>query len=307
MNSTRELLIRRAKFLETIRRYFEQQHVAPVDTRLLSCYGATDPAVNNMQASDESGVHQGFLQTSPEFAMKRLLAKDSGDIYQICPAFRASETGRLHRAEFRMLEWYRLGFDHHQLMNDVQALVSSLIPDLSWQRLSYADLFHEHTGINPHKASSDLLFARASKSMTLTEQDAADRSLLLDIIFSHQIQPQVKENEAMFIYDFPREQAAYARLRNEDPVVASRFELLIGEVEIANGYHEVNEAVEQAKRHAAERKVRARRGQLDAQIDPDFIGSLDGGLPDCAGVAIGLDRLMMIAFRQESLADGEIL
>lgn len=303
----RDTLALRAEFLSKIYLHFDTQGVLPVRTPLLSAFGATDPSVSNMAVAAENGDAQGFLQTSPEFAMKRLLAQGSGDIYQICAAFRAGEEGRLHRPEFSMLEWYRLGFDISRLMDDVQNLIEKLTPNLSWRRTSCLELFQDHVGIDPHLASDDLLFTRANLSIKLGADDAHDRALMLDVIFSRQIQPSLAHGEALFVYDFPKEQAAYARIRDENPMVASRFELIIGGIEIANGYHEVTDAVEQARRHAGERKIRNRRAQLDMDVDPAFLASLSGPMPDCSGVAIGLDRLMMITFGQESLLEGEIL
>jgi elongation factor P--(R)-beta-lysine ligase len=305
--STREKLTAQAGFVSAIREYFVQHGVLPVRTHLLGDFGSTDPSVCNMSATDESGTQLGFLQTSPEFAMKRLLSEGSGDIYQICAAFRAEEAGRLHRPEFSILEWYRLGFDHHQLMDDVEALVNTIVPNLQWRRCSYRELFKEHVGIDPHSASNELLFTRANLSVSLESQDLTERSLLLDIIFSQQIQPTLSGGEALFVYDFPHEQAAYAIIRDTDPPVASRFELLIGDIEIANGYHEVTDGVEQARRHARERGIRAKSGQKNIEIDPKFLSAFEKNMPECAGVAIGLDRLMMISFDQNSLKEAEIL
>ncbi len=304
---TRALLLQQAEFITRIRAHFEARGVLHVQTPLLGNHGATDPSVSNMSVVAESGLEMGYLQTSPEFAMKRLLAKGSGDIYQICQAFRAGEEGQLHNPAFSMLEWYRVGFDDHQLMDDVQTLIMDLIPGITWQRLSCAELFQQTVGINPHLASDDLLFTRAGLSVDLTEEDLSDRALLLDVIFSQQIQPNLSRREALFVYDFPKEQAAYARLRDEEPMLASRFELIIGGVEIANGYHEVIDSVEQARRHAAERRIRAGRSQVDIDIDPEFLAALQGTMPDCSGVAVGIDRLLMLALGQDSLAESRIL
>lgn len=304
---TRAALKTQADFLAIIRHYFDGQDVLPVQTPLLSRFGATDPSVLNMSVRDEAGDDLGYLQTSPEFAMKRLLAKGSGDIYQICQAFRAGESGPLHQPEFSMLEWYRLGIDHHQLMDDVQNLLSRLINELSWRRVSYASLFQESVGIDPHLASDDLLFTRANLSVDMTDADLQNRSLMLDIIFSQQIQPELPVGEALFVYDYPKEQAAYAKLRDEKPMVASRFELMINGVEIANGYHEVIDTVEQARRHAGERKIRSARAQADIHVDPEFLAALGETMPPCAGVAVGLDRVMMLATGQGSISEGRLL
>ena len=304
--SLRATLGAQAEILDHIRAYFAAADVIAVDTQSLRDYGVTDPSVENMSVCDESGAPLGYLQFSPEFAMKQLLAAGSGDIYQICRAFRASESGRLHRSEFRILEWYRLGFDHHRLMDEVEALLTPLLPHKTWRRTSYAALFREHIGADPHRASNDLLFTRAGLSMDLSPDAITDRSLLFDIIFSHQIQPKLSSGEALFIFDFPKEQAAYALIRDETPLLSSRFELLVDSVELANGYHEVTDPIEQAKRHQQERQRRQSRGLKDIDFDPAFIAALDSGLPACAGVAIGLDRLMMTAMAQDSLSGLEM-
>ena len=299
--AVRETLIRQAELLTHIRHFFAEREVIEVDTCALAEYGATDPTVVNMSVSDEADVGIGFLQFSPEIAMKCLLAEGSGDIFQICHAFRAGETGRIHRPEFRMLEWYRLGFDHHQLMAELRLLLEPLLDGYTWREASYAELFKAHVGIDPHHASADLLFARAGLSMDLAANAIDDRNLLFDVIFSHQIQPQLDANQALFIYDFPREQAAYAKISDNPPHHSARFELLIGTTEIANGYHEVVDPVEQAKRHAQERALRQQRGCRDIEFDPKLIAAMEAGLPSCAGVAVGLDRLMMVIWGLDSL------
>lgn len=303
----RSAISRQAEILALIRNYFESHDVLPVQTPVLSRYGTTDPSVSNMSVVAEEGESQGYLQTSPEFAMKRLLSKGSGDIYQICPAFRAGESGQLHCPEFSILEWYRIGFDHHQLMDDVEHLLSDIVTQITWRRISCATLFQEAVGINPHTASDDLLFTRANLSVDLPAEDLRNRALMLDVIFSEQIQPTLPSGEALFVYDYPVEQAAYARIRSEEPMVASRFELIIEGIEIANGYHEVIDAVEQARRHALERKIRATRSQTDIDVDPEFLAALGQAMPESAGVAIGLDRLIMLALGQQSIAEGRLL
>ena len=306
MADLRNALARQAEIVAKITAYFAAENVLPVDTRLLRDHGVTDPAVNNMLVSDEAGDALGYLQFSPEFAMKILLAHGSGDIYQLCRAFRGGESGRLHRSEFRILEWYRLGFDHHRLMDDVQALLAPLIPDRCWDRVSYRELFLAQIGFEPHLASNEQLFAQAQMSLSLESRDVHDRSLLFDIIFSHQIQPKLTSGQALFIFDFPKEQAAYALLRDEDPQVASRFELLVDGVELANGYHELTDPKEQLHRHEVERTRRARAGQEDVSFDPEFIAALERGMPNCAGVALGVDRLLMIILGADSLLAAEM-
>ncbi|MGR8950276.1 MAG: EF-P lysine aminoacylase EpmA [Gammaproteobacteria bacterium] len=305
-SALRDKLRAHAQVLEHVRRYFAAREVVEVDTCALAGYGATDPSVTNMRVRDEHDNELGYLQFSPEFAMKRLLSEGSGDIYQICRAYRGEECGRIHRPEFRILEWYRLGFDMRELMGEVQDLLDPLIAGVSWREMSYAELFKAHVGIDPHSTSSDSLFARASLSMELNEAAVDDRGLLFDIIFSHQIQPQLNAGDALFVYDFPREQAAYAQISDNPPHPAFRFELLVGSLEIANGYQEVLDPIEQAKRHAQERARRRSRGQIDIEFDPNFIAALERGVPPCSGVAVGLDRLLMVISQVDSLDSVEM-
>jgi len=294
--ATVDTLRRRAEVLREIRRYFVEVDALEVETPLLMPCGSPDPALNSFIAhphcDPESGL-SGFLQTSPEFAMKRLLAAGSGDIYQLCHAFRAEEPGRHHLAEFTLLEWYRLGFDHHRLMDDVESLVTRVLPALNFVRRSYAELFRDGLGLDPHiTKTEELADAVVSRNIELGVA-VNDRATLLDALFSDLLLRDSARSEALFVYDFPIEHAAYARTEPGPPPLAQRFELLIGGVEIANGYFEVVDRTEQEARHAAENGVRRRLGLPEIALDPLFLAALENGLPECAGVALGVDRLVM--------------
>ncbi|MBI2799579.1 MAG: EF-P lysine aminoacylase GenX [Gammaproteobacteria bacterium] len=289
-----EILRRRAICLHRIREYFVAQGVLEVETPLLARCGTTDPALSSFAVLDPDGS-QRFLQTSPEFAMKRLLAAGSGDIYQIAHAFRREERSCLHLEEFSIVEWYRVGFDHHQLMDDVEGLLRAVGFRREIKRDTYATLCERFAGLNPHTASTSALaeYARQSGAQ-VSAADRDDRALLLDLLFGCGVLPRLRAAGALLIHDFPREHAAYAKLTNTKPPVAERFELIIGGVEIANGFHEVTAPDEQAARHARENQLRQMRGLPEMAIDSALLAALSAGLPPCAGVAIGLDRLLMV-------------
>jgi len=292
--ASRTVLARRAGILADIRAHFASEGVLEVDTPLLGIAGAGDPAIESVAL--ELDGRRYYLQTSPESAMKRLLAAGSGDIYQVCKAFRHEERSALHRCEFTILEWYRLGFDHHRLMDDVAALVARVLPGLRLARASFAELSARCGAPDPHLAPTAALAEFAQDvGLRLSAADSGDRVLLLDLLLSELVRRAWPAGEGGFVYDFPLEQAAYARVRDESPPVASRFELVIDGVELANGWHELNDLAEQRARHDAELAARGARGQPSMPPDPRLLAALATGLPDCAGVAIGIDRLVMLA------------
>ena len=303
-SATHSALRQRAQCLRQVREYFFTEQVLEVDTPLLMPWGSSDPSLSNFSVQSPEGFSPmltGYLQTSPEFAMKRLLAAGSGDIYQLGHAFRAEQPTPHHLPEFVLLEWYRLGFDHHRLMDDVQALVASILPGLSFVRHRYADVFFETFGINPHSATiEELINCGVGRGIELGHA-AADRSLLLEALFSVLFLRATPANEAAFIYDFPVEQSAYARIAAGPPAVAQRFELLVGGLEVANGYFEVADYREQMHRHEQEKVRRDRLGLPFVEVDPRFLEALQIGLPDCSGVAVGVDRIIMLSAKAETI------
>ena len=234
--------------------------------------------------------------------MKRLLAAGSGPIYQICRAFRDAESGRLHNPEFTLLEWYRPDFDHHMLMDEMDALLDQLLgPASANRRLSYRDAFVQHGGIDPFQISTDALAARArDASLNVTGSSPSERDSLLDFLFSHCVQPALGDGR-VYVFDYPASQAALARVRACEPAVAERFELFVNGIEIANGYHELTDADEQRRRFAVDGGARRRLGLEPMPVDERLIAALAHGLPDCAGVALGLDRLLMIAAAETNI------
>ena len=276
-----------------------------VDTPAIARSGASDVHIASLSTICRAGAAAGgqfYLQSSPEFAMKRLLAAGSGPIYQICRAFRDAESGRLHNPEFTLLEWYRPGFDHHGLMDELDTLMSRVLgPAGTTRRLTYREAFVEHGGLDVFEASTHALLARAEDSgLTLSGDSPVERDMLLDFLFSHVVQPALGDGR-VYVYDFPASQAALARVRATRPPVAERFELFLNGIEIANGYHELADADEQRQRFAADGVARKRLGLAQMPVDERLLAALTHGLPDCAGVAVGLDRLFMIAAGESSI------
>lgn len=300
---TLQSLAARARLLANIREFFAQRGILEVETPLLNPTGTTDPNIESFTTLSTGTVL--YLHTSPEFAMKRLLAAGSGPIYQICKVFRAEEKGRFHHPEFTMLEWYRLGMDHHALMNEVADLFAALGVPASIRRRSYADVFDARVGLNPHTASNEAL-REWIKSMAISSESTlpllADRAQLLDFVFGFYVAPELGQDGPEFVFDFPVEQAALARIRPGCLPVAERFELFWNGVELANGFHELTEADEQRQRFTADNEKRRKRGQSEIAVDHRLIQALDSGLPTCAGVAIGLDRLLMLSENEPFLA-----
>lgn len=290
-----QVLHARARMLAGIREFFAVRGVLEVETPILSSAGNSDPNLTSFWLSLPDGSRR-YLHTSPEFAMKRLLAAGTGPIYQIARVFRANERGRLHNPEFTMLEWYRPGWDHHRLMDEVDELLQSLAGTPPAARLSYAEVFRSHCGIDPHVADNETLRAvgrRLGIALISAEVENVTRDEWLDLLMSHVVAPALGREGPAFVFDFPVSQAALARVRPGDPAVAERFELLIDGMELANGFHELVDASEQRQRFNADLAVRHARGLETMPIDERLLAALHVGLPPCAGVALGLDRLLM--------------
>ncbi len=303
--ATIEVLRARAALLNKVRAFFAARDVLEVETPALVSAAVTDPHLRSL-ASCYTGPaapagRRLFLQTSPESAMKRLLAAGSGPIWQLARVFRDGEAGRLHNPEFTMLEWYRPGFDHHQLMDEVEALVASLLAMPSgFERLTYAEAFRRRLDIDPHIAS-DADLRRCARDCGLEASLPEERDGRLDLLLTHLIEPELGVGRPVFLYDYPPSQAALARIRDEDPPVAERFELYTDGVELANGYHELNDANEQRRRFEHDRALRRHAGLPDIVLDERLLAALRKGLPACAGVALGFDRLVMLAVGASSI------
>ncbi|PPE72965.1 EF-P lysine aminoacylase GenX [Solimonas fluminis] len=295
----------RAALLAALRGFFAARGVLEVETPLLSSHATVDRHIDSFRTADGR-----WLQTSPEFAMKRLLCAGSGPIWQVCRVFRREESGRHHNPEFTMLEWYRPGFDHQALMGEVAELVVALAAALGrplgdgMERLSYREAFRRHLGLDPFSAGIPQIRA----ALAATGHDAGDlggddRDIWLDVAMSLAVGPRLGLEAPCFLYDFPASQAALARIRRDDPPVAERFELFWRGTELANGFHELGDAAEQRRRFEAEQAWRREQGREVPPYDRNLVAALAAGLPDCAGVALGLDRLLMLLLGKDSLAE----
>lgn len=304
-SATLNTLEARAKILQTIRHFFSERKVLEVETPLLSRYTVTDPHVIGIPALfiTHETEQTLYLQTSPEYAMKKLLAAGSGPIFQICKAFRQGDWGRFHNPEFTMLEWYRPGFDHHALMDEMDELLQTILSVQKATRMTYAEVFHHFLQIDPHQAEIKELEACAKKHIHF-EGELSGRNQWLDLLLTHCIEPHVGKENPFFLYDFPVSQAALAKIRtDENPPAASRFEVYFKGIELANGFHELQDAREQRKRFQKDLIYREQLGLAAVPIDEEFLAALQHGIPDCAGVALGVDRLVMLALSQQSVAE----
>jgi elongation factor P--(R)-beta-lysine ligase len=289
--ATRERLQLRAALLARTRAFFAARQVLEVDTPTLVNAAVTDVHIHSL------AVEGLFVHTSPEYAMKRLLAAGVGDIYQICHVARGFEQSRVHNTEFTLVEWYRLGFDLTGLMDEVEALVRELCaghPAVAHaaERLSYREAFSRHTGLDPLAATLPQLQQLVEP---LGYRDAATRDELLDLIMGALIGPRLGREALTFIHGYPASQAALARLDPADPRFAQRFELYMGGLELANGFHELAAADEQRARFVQDLRARAARGLPVPRMDERLLAALEHGLPECAGVAVGFDRVVMLA------------
>ena len=298
-----ETLRRRASLLAQIRAFFVERAVLEVDTPLLGSAPSSD---SQQQCLDVAvpGSGRRYLQPSPEFAMKRLLAAGSGSIYQICKAFRAGEHGTRHRTEFTLVEWYRVGFDYRALMDEVQSLVCGLLQRPPAQAFSYRELFQRHAAVDPLADGDQVLWQRVAAAgiEPSAALRAAGRDAALDILLTHLVEPAMAPLGVVFVYDYPASQAALARLRPDQPALAERFELYVDGIELANGFTELADAAEQRRRFEADNRRREELGLPTVPLDKGLLAALQHGLPDCAGVALGFDRLLMLACGFDDIA-----
>ncbi|MDH5394701.1 MAG: EF-P lysine aminoacylase EpmA [Gammaproteobacteria bacterium] len=302
-----ETIKSRARLLAKLRAFFAEKDILEVQTPVLSHAGNTEPTIESfVTAQHENSAHTiqpSFLNTSPEFAMKRLLAAGCGSIYQTTPVFRQDEQGKKHNPEFTLLEWYHLDFDHHALMGEVNAFIRFVAEDFITlersQFFSYQDAMVTFAGVDPFTASvAELSTASVKAGIDVVGLDNIDndhtRDNWLDLLMSQVVEKNLPLNCPVFIYDYPVSQAALAKIRAGSPSVAERFELYINGIELANGFHELSDADEQAERFHQDQLKRKHSGQVGIPADYHLIAALKHGMPDCAGVAVGLDRLLMV-------------
>jgi lysyl-tRNA synthetase class 2 len=298
----------RARLYALIRAFFAERGVLEVETPILSEAGNTEPNIESFatrfSGRVEGGTRERWLRTSPEFPLKRLLADGIGDCYELGRVFRDGEAGRRHNPEFTMLEWYRVGWDHLRLIDETADLVRAALDALGHRaeivQCTYRELFVEGLGIDPFTATSDAL--RAPLADVRIDADGLGRDDWLDLLLTHRLQPAFPRERITVVRDFPATQAALAKIRDGDPPVAERFELYLGPNELANGYHELTDADEQRARFERDNARRRARGQRELPIDERLLAALPR-MPRCAGVALGMDRLLMCVAGTDAIAD----
>lgn len=295
-----ETLRLRAALLERTRRFFASRAVLEVDTPMLVNAPVSDAHIHSATAKLSGSERLYFLHTSPEHAMKRLLAAGSGDIFQICHVVRGDERGRLHNPEFTLIEWYRRGFSLDALMNEVDALVRELVAGraacFATERLTWREAFVRYAQLDPIEMSDAALKDVAIASGLAPESAAlSDRDSFLDYLMSTRVGPQLGRAAFSFVHRYPASQAALARLDPEDPRFALRFELYREGIELANGFAELGASAEQRARFERDLAERERRALPRHPLDERLLAALSSGLPDCAGVALGFDRVLMLA------------
>jgi lysyl-tRNA synthetase class 2 len=303
--ATLSALRHRAAMLAAARDFFAGRGVLEVETPILSSAAVSDPQIESLATRVAGMAARSYLCTSPEYAMKRLLAAGSGDIYQICKVFRDAERGRWHNPEFTLIEWYRLGYDDAALMTEVEALVGCLLAPRRLEpaeRLSYSAALQRHAGVDAHGASDGDLTESARRHGVVCDAEL-DRDAKLDLLMGLVVGPRLGLDRPCFICDYPASQAALARLKPGLPPVAARFELYLNGIELANGFHELVNAGEQRARFGQDLALRRARGQAESPLDEHLLAALAAGMPDCAGVALGFDRLVALALGAPQLAD----
>lgn len=296
--ASHSLLKARADLYRAIRHFFDERRVLEVETPLLGQAATVDPFIDSL-ATEVCGKEY-FLQTSPEFFLKRLLANHSADIYSLGKVFRQGELGKKHHPEFTLLEWYRVGWDEHQLMDEFELLISSLI-SIPVEKISYQDLFLRHLNLDPHSISVAEL-KKITKERIDAQFDFSDKSTCFDLLMTHCIEPSMSDGLLM-VYDYPEDQAALAMLgKNEKgQIIARRFEAYLNGMELANGYFELTDAIEQERRFRADVSFRQKNNLSVVPYDKQLVAALASGMPACAGVALGIDRLLMVISREPDI------
>jgi lysyl-tRNA synthetase class 2 len=291
-----------------IRAYFGAAGVLEVDTPVLSPFAVSDTQIESFTIPDCAiSASSLYLHTSPEFAMKRLLAAGYPDIYSICRVYRDGEAGRRHQPEFTMIEWYRLGMALSDIIQDAVSLIDQALdgaaPEFAPVQVEYSTAILDATGVDIREATPEVLADAANADRALRDAVGDERDDWLDLLLATRVIPTFPDDRLTVLRHYPASQAALARLCPDDPRVADRFEVFLGPVELANGYVELTNATEQAARLAANNEERARRGRPVRPVDADLLGALEAGLPECAGVAMGLERLQMIHDRTDDIRD----
>jgi lysyl-tRNA synthetase class 2 len=308
VTSFRKRLQARAQLYALIRAFFAERNVLEVETPILSVAGNTDPNIESFNAPFnghvDAGARERWLRTSPEHPLKRLLADGVGDCYELGRVFRNGEAGERHNPEFTMLEWYRVGWNHRQLMEEVITLVESALAMVGRRAEvlieGYRQFFLDELGLDPLHADIEEL--RKPLAEYRIDPEALTRDDWLDLLITHKLQPFFPRDRITVIHDYPASQSALARIRPGDPPMAERFELYLGPYELANGYHELNDALEQRTRFQRDNARRRERRLREMPIDEQLLAVL-GKMPDCAGVALGIERLLMCLAATDRIGD----
>jgi lysyl-tRNA synthetase class 2 len=300
----RSMLEHRAALLASARNFFMDRGVLEVDTPIVVNAPVTDIHIHSAHVKFADDPRPFFLHTSPEYAMKRLLAAGSGDIYQICHVVRGLERGRQHNAEFTLIEWYRIGFSLDRLMSEVDTLVRHLLGDVAFamssERLTYREAFLRELHLDPFTAT---LTELSDAARTIGFADGAQRDELLELLMGALVGPRLGRNALTFIHGYPASQAALARVSPDDPRTALRCELYCKGVELANGFQELASATQQRARFERDNEDRRRLGLPSHEMDGRLLAALEAGLPECAGVALGFDRTLMLAAGADHIDD----
>ncbi len=305
-SSGQDVAWRRAAMLARARQYFSAQDVLAVDTPAISRFAVSDPNIESLVVRSGGGKNY-FLHTSPEFCMKRLLADGYPDIYSICRVFRDGESGRRHAPEFTIVEWYRLGFGLDAIIDDTTTLIATCLeePRLvdNVVQFEYADAFQKFAGVDVFQVTLDELSYRCADDERLQADIGEDRNAWLDLILSTIVAPEFSNDQLTVLRHYPASQAALARLCPDDDRCADRFEVFYGSMELANGYVELTDASEQMQRIDQDLETRRRAGRAEYPCDSLLLAALESGLPDCAGVAVGLERLHMVLDKTDDIHD----
>jgi len=299
----------RARLYARVRRFFAERDVLEIETPILSAAGNTDPNIESFTTRFSGHVDAGaplrWLRTSSEFPQKRLLAAGIGDCYELGRVFRNGEAGRRHNPEFTMLEWYRVGWDHRRLIDETVELVRAALAlvgkSAEVQKYTYRELFRTALNLDPFAASDAEL--QAALGDVQIDAHGLWRDDWLDLLLTHRIQPAFPADRITVISDYPATQCALAKIRADDSPVAERFELYVGVQELANGYHELTDAAEQRARFERDNARRRERGLIEVPIDARLLAALEQGMPDCAGVALGVERLLMAMLGTDDIRD----
>ncbi len=294
VNAIRHKITQRNQLFNNVRQFFSEKGVLEVDTSLLREFTVTDPYMSAFSVVTPKGKKQGYLQTSPEYAMKKLICEGSGDIFQLSKMFRAEEKSSVHLSEFTLLEWYRLGFDHHQLIEEVCAFIKRMVGDHDISIVDYRELFIDLLQFDPFIISSAQLDAK-TRALLGDIPNNLVRDNYLTLLFSEKIEASFDFDTITVVTNYPASQASLAKTKLINGIeIAERFEVYLNGMELANGFHELTDAQSQLARFEQDNIVREQLGNDKIEIDLDFIDALGKGLPDCAGVALGIDRLLMI-------------